>query len=152
MFFVVTFNHATEYFEYIGAFSKEDEAKEFAEANKTDRFAPVVHESTFKFVMDQMTQTRLGEMAQIAAVQGIAAWPALVWIVEKDGSPIGIFLSERQASEAFRTEDATRAFSVDVGLWSKDGESMCAHGREETRILFGEGQFPISVIRVAAPQ
>lgn len=64
MFFVYNFNYALEDFEVIGAFSKEDEARAFAEASKTDRFTPVVVHSTFKEVMDEAMKMRLGAMAK----------------------------------------------------------------------------------------
>lgn len=136
MFFVVTFNSGIEDFEYIGAFSKRDEAEQFAEAKTTPFFKPVVAEMEFKFVIDKMTQTRLGAMAQVVAVQGIAPWPAQVWIVEKDGILTGVFLQHEAALKAFHDTEATRCFSVDVGLLADDSNPRTSH-RKPVKVLYG---------------
>ena len=81
MFFVYTW--FGDDFEVIGAFSKKDEAQELAEANKTDKFTPIVLEQTIKDVIAAATAERLGALAPI--VERIALRAAdLAEIVTKE--------------------------------------------------------------------
>jgi len=69
MRFVWDFNHGRADFEVVGTFTREDEAKSFAENVKPmGSFRPVAAQMTWQHVIDSAVAARLGKLAKALGI------------------------------------------------------------------------------------